>query len=528
MADLTGPRLNRFDLDVGMYRYPCSSVTAFQGSLMGINPGAATVKIWDDDDDDVFLGIASKNIASGDTTCVIDTRPQIIRGYKGHASGTPTGGITVAGVTAATDANSLVYCSTDNIGEDATLTPGNEAIGRIVEVTDTSNAYATVMLCPLGSSLAKPSSMDGAVDLGSTLAVAGVTTLSGGAVIATSLDINGVALILDVDGDSNLQSSVDDQLDLDLGGAKSLGWKNATAMAFAAATDTVGADCWIQTADAGGTATAARVGGALDIGCGDGSAGAAAVVAGAGGAWTLRGGAGGAASGTAAGGASGAVTVTTGAAGAHTGGGASGAGGAGGAIAVTGVAGGATSNTGSDNGGAGSDVSVTGGAGGAASAGTGDGGAGGIVTVTAGAGGATTGGTAGVAGYINLSSTSVLRTQGAPGAMTASATMTDAQMLGGIITGTHTAGSTQTYTSRTGTEIDTALPGIATNESFELTIINLSAALADTVTIAGGTDVTVVGLATVDSAHVDSEFPSSGTFRFRRSAANTYVAYRIN
>ena len=126
----------------------------------------------------------------------------------------------------------------------------------------------------------------------------------------------------------------------------------------------------------------------------------------------------------------------------------------------------------------------------------------------------------------------VVTAQGAPTEMTTTATMTDAGMLGGIITGTHTAGATQTYTTRTGTQIEAALAAVVgaltTNDSFKLTIINLSAALADTVTIAGGTGVSIVGKVTVDSAHADSEFPSSGTFLFRRSAANTFIAYRIN
>jgi|TARA_Y100000310_G_C20677719_1_gene814058 hypothetical protein len=114
-------------------------------------------------------------------------------------------------------------------------------------------------------------------------------------------------------------------------------------------------------------------------------------------------------------------------------------------------------------------------------------------------------------------------------AKTTSATLTAAEMLTGIITGTHSEGSTQTYTTPTGTLLEAAMPGtIITGSHLDVTFINLSAALADTITIAGGSGISIVGQATVDSAHADSEFPSSGTFRFRRSAANTFVGYRIN
>ena len=118
--------------------------------------------------------------------------------------------------------------------------------------------------------------------------------------------------------------------------------------------------------------------------------------------------------------------------------------------------------------------------------------------------------------------------QPAISAATVDATLTVAEMLTGIITGTHSEGSTQTYTTPTGTLLEAAMPGdIITGSHLDVTFINLSTALADTITIAGGSGVSLVGQVVVDSAHADSEFPSSGTFRFRRSAANTFVGYRL-
>ena len=120
------------------------------------------------------------------------------------------------------------------------------------------------------------------------------------------------------------------------------------------------------------------------------------------------------------------------------------------------------------------------------------------------------------------------KVQAAPVAMTTAATITVAALKSGLITGMHSAGATAAYTLPTGTVMDAALTSfVIVNDSFDFTIINLSAALADTITLTAAAGFTIVGQATIDSAHVDSEFPSSGTFRIRRTAANTFEAYRL-
>lgn len=120
------------------------------------------------------------------------------------------------------------------------------------------------------------------------------------------------------------------------------------------------------------------------------------------------------------------------------------------------------------------------------------------------------------------------KTQAAPTAMTVAASITADALIAGLITGTHTAGATQAYTLPTGTLMDAELTSlIAVNDSFDFTIINLSAAVLDTITLTAAAGFTIVGQALIDSAHGDSEFPSSGTFRVRRTAANTFVAYRL-
>lgn len=113
--------------------------------------------------------------------------------------------------------------------------------------------------------------------------------------------------------------------------------------------------------------------------------------------------------------------------------------------------------------------------------------------------------------------------QAAPATITSTVTMTSAQMLSGVLEATPAA--VATYTTLTGTLLEAALPeGIATNDSFDLTIINLGGA-GDIITMAGGTGITFVGSVLIDDAGVD--ITSSGTFRFRRSAANVFIAYRI-
>jgi len=120
--------------------------------------------------------------------------------------------------------------------------------------------------------------------------------------------------------------------------------------------------------------------------------------------------------------------------------------------------------------------------------------------------------------------------QGTPVAMTTAATITPAALLGGIITGTHAAGATQAYTLPTGTDMDAALTSYFTvNQSFDFTIINLSAVAANTITVTANVGFTIVGQAIVDAAQdYTSWYLGSGTFRVRKTAANTFVAYRIS
>jgi len=120
--------------------------------------------------------------------------------------------------------------------------------------------------------------------------------------------------------------------------------------------------------------------------------------------------------------------------------------------------------------------------------------------------------------------------QPTPTAETTAVTLTIAKLLTGIITATHTAGATQAYTLPTGALTD-AWPAFGINDYFDWYLINLSAAAADTVTVtAAATGHTIVGNPIVQSAHSSTGgvMGNSAGFRTRKTAAATFVSYRIN
>lgn len=119
-------------------------------------------------------------------------------------------------------------------------------------------------------------------------------------------------------------------------------------------------------------------------------------------------------------------------------------------------------------------------------------------------------------------------TQVTPNAQTTAATLTAANILTGLVTVTHAAGATQAYTLPTGTLLDAAATFLV-DEYFDWTVINLSAAAADTATITAGTDHTVVGTMICQSAHSTTGAIHGNALRLRtrKTAANTFVTYRL-
>lgn len=118
------------------------------------------------------------------------------------------------------------------------------------------------------------------------------------------------------------------------------------------------------------------------------------------------------------------------------------------------------------------------------------------------------------------------KAQAAPAAKTVTAAITAAELVAGLITTTGATGPS-VHQLPTGTLIDAAIPGIATGDSFDFTIINTGVGANDDATITVNTDVTIVGNPTVGALTDATIISGSGTFRARRSALNTYIVYRI-
>ncbi len=120
--------------------------------------------------------------------------------------------------------------------------------------------------------------------------------------------------------------------------------------------------------------------------------------------------------------------------------------------------------------------------------------------------------------------------QAAPETATDTATLTAAQMLSGILVATPT--SAADYTMLTGALLSTAVvaihPNLTAGDCFDLVIINLGGSGDDITLTAPASGITIVGDPVVGPvADVATEQMSTGTFRFRYTAANTFIAYRV-
>ena len=105
--------------------------------------------------------------------------------------------------------------------------------------------------------------------------------------------------------------------------------------------------------------------------------------------------------------------------------------------------------------------------------------------------------------------------QPAPAAVNATATLTAANLKAGIITSTSAAATDMTLP--TGTDTQAGFSGTYDNMTFEWSVINTGPSL---VRVLAGTAHTVVGSGSVATG-------TSGRFASRRTAANTFVTYRL-
>jgi hypothetical protein len=103
----------------------------------------------------------------------------------------------------------------------------------------------------------------------------------------------------------------------------------------------------------------------------------------------------------------------------------------------------------------------------------------------------------------------------APATVSTTATLANADIQAQII---NTTGTSYTVTMPLGTTLETLATWSTTNIGYDFTVINTA---SGTITIAANTGVTTLGGLTLATG-------TSAQFRIRRTAANTFVLYRLS
>ena len=112
----------------------------------------------------------------------------------------------------------------------------------------------------------------------------------------------------------------------------------------------------------------------------------------------------------------------------------------------------------------------------------------------------------------------ILGVQAAPQTATATATLTAAQITGGLLVANPSA-SAATYTLPTVTATEAIVTNAKVDSTFELNIVNLGTS-SGALTIAAGTGWTIVGSATV-------AITSSARYLARKTGAGAWTIYRV-
>jgi hypothetical protein len=112
----------------------------------------------------------------------------------------------------------------------------------------------------------------------------------------------------------------------------------------------------------------------------------------------------------------------------------------------------------------------------------------------------------------------IMGVQGAPQTATATATLTAAQVTGGILVANPST-SAATYTLPTAAQVEAVVSNAKTNSSFDLAIVNLGTS-SGALTISAGTGWTLVGSATV-------AITSSAQFIARKTGDSAWSLYRV-
>ena len=122
----------------------------------------------------------------------------------------------------------------------------------------------------------------------------------------------------------------------------------------------------------------------------------------------------------------------------------------------------------------------------------------------------------------------VLGDQGSITALTGAAnTITAAQATSGIITVASGGAGASVVTVPTGAQLDALLTNAKIGSTFDVSIINISTTSGDVVNLAVNTGVTFVGNVYLAINSASAAAVTSGIFRFVRTAAATWVGYRV-
>jgi hypothetical protein len=119
----------------------------------------------------------------------------------------------------------------------------------------------------------------------------------------------------------------------------------------------------------------------------------------------------------------------------------------------------------------------------------------------------------------------IMGVQAAPQTATTTATLTAAQITGGILVGTPGTGAA-TYTMPTATAIDAVFTNAKVNSTFDLTVINLGTS-SGVITMAVGTGITAVGNLLVAITGSAAGVGGAAQFLFRKTDTAAYTVYRV-
>lgn len=116
-------------------------------------------------------------------------------------------------------------------------------------------------------------------------------------------------------------------------------------------------------------------------------------------------------------------------------------------------------------------------------------------------------------------------TQAAPQTATATATLTVAQITGGILVGNPST-SAASYTLPTATLIDATMTNMKVNSTFTLRIVNLGTS-SGVITVVVGTGITSVGNLLVAITGSAAGVGGAAEFLFRKTDTAAYSVYRV-